>query len=152
MKLLHSPEQAVRLLVWQQMRPACTGNRCSVPVSLLVISHSQAQTSQHLHRPISRVCSATASQQSTGPETHLHRDLYFSFGGMGKRSRKARKRELQNQPGRGFPHQVEDAASDAVVLAVDLGARVIALTQGRQLTVFDARYVSTRALSTTHLP
>lgn len=67
-----------------------------------------------------------------------HEQHYFS---MGKRSRKARKREQQNLAGRGFPHQVEDAAHDTVALAVALTGRALAVSIGTHLTVFDQRCV-----------
>ena len=54
---------------------------------------------------------------------------------MGRRSRKTRKRDLNNLPGRGFPHKAEEAY-EAVFLAAAQEADVLALALGTKLKVY----------------
>ena len=76
---------------------------------------------------------ATADFLGEEHQSSAHKEGYF--GEMGKRSRKTRKRVLQNLPGRGFPHKVEDA-HQPIFLAHAKETAALALATGTSLTAF----------------
>ena len=77
--------------------------------------------------------------------TPAHQCVYFDSQ-MGRRRRKARKREIEDQPGRGFPHHGEDSAHEAVNLATDLAGHTLAIGVGSQLTCYSQGCAEAAAL------
>ena len=107
----------------------CT--HCAIPCR----PHGSARDS-HKH-PRSRQIHILATAQPGVGEDSAHQDEYF--GQMGRRSRKTRKREMHNLPGRGFPHKAEDA-HEAVFLALAQTTSVMALALGSTLTIYKPGY------------
>ena len=137
-------DSSVRDSFWSKPVQHCCSSHCMTLSSQIYCSHEayfcrqlpirpHAVAPRTKHSPRSRQISFTSAVQLPVEQDSAHREGYF--GEMGRRSRKTRKRDLNNLPGRGFPHKAEEA-HEAVFLAAAQEADVLALALGSKLTTY----------------